>query len=152
LDGRELMARAHELLPELYQAALRLPRVSPSGYRDDDDEESDDERWWAVREELVELLGSADLYLGVYDPAEPKGQAMSWSLTEDLADIYRDVKEGLDLAEKRAAASPAYVVWAWRFDWEHHWGRHALGALQALYAQLTAYYVRRPVQRSAPEA
>jgi hypothetical protein len=146
------MAQAHELLPELYQAALRLPIVSPSGDLYDDDEESDDEQWWRVRDELVELLGDADLYFGVYDPVESKGQALRWSLGEDLADIYRSVKEGLDFATKRGAVSPAYVVWVWRFHWEHHWGRHALGALQALYAQLTEYYAGRPAQRPAPDA
>jgi Domain of unknown function (DUF5063) len=151
-DGRELMARAHELLPELYQAALRLPIVKPSGDIEDDDEESDDERWWRVRDDLVELLGSADLYLGVYDPIESKGQALSWSLGEDLANIYRSLKEGLDSVPQRGVVSPVDVLWAWRFHWEHNWGRHALGALQALHAQLTGYYARPPAERSAPEA
>jgi Domain of unknown function (DUF5063) len=146
------MTRAHELLPELYHAALKLPTVKPPGYVDEDEDEPDDERWWAAQDDLREVLGDADHYSDVFDPIQPEARASTWSLADDLADIYRDLREGLDLAEKEGSVSPARVIWAWRFDWEHHWGRHALGALRALYARLTDYYARRPAEPPAPEA
>jgi hypothetical protein len=146
------MTRAHELLPELYRAALELPAVTPPGYVDEDEDEPDHERWWAVQDDLREVLGDADHYWDVFDPTEPNALAMTWSLAEDLAEIYRDVREGLDLAEKEGSVSPARVVRAWRFDWEHHWSRHALGALRAVFARMTDYYARRPAEPPAPEA
>jgi len=136
------MTHAHELLPELYRAGLELPAVTPSAHVADDEDESDDERWWAVREDLAEILGDADHYCDVFDPIEPNARVLTWSLAEDLTDIYGDLREGLDLAGKVGSVSPAGVVWAWRFDWEHHWGLHALRALRALYARLTDYYAR----------
>ncbi len=51
-------------------------------------------------------------------------------ITDDLADIYHDVKEGL-LALKISGRPLA--VWHWRFTFSVHWGRHASSALRALH-------------------
>ena len=28
------------------------------------------------------------------------------------------------------------IVWEWRFSYENHWGRHAIGAMRAIHALL----------------
>jgi hypothetical protein len=51
-------------------------------------------------------------------------------LNDDVADIYRDLAEGLFIAH--------YVSWNeaeryWRHSFRYHWGAHATSALRALY-------------------
>lgn len=51
-------------------------------------------------------------------------------ITDDLGDVYRDVKEGmlaLELSGRHLA------VWHWRSTFSVHWGRHASSALRALH-------------------
>ena len=50
---------------------------------------------------------------------------------DDLADIYRDLKEGLELYE---AGHVAEALWEWSQSFNTHWGRHASSALHALQA------------------
>ncbi|MFE7505205.1 DUF5063 domain-containing protein [Promicromonospora sp. NPDC057488] len=49
-----------------------------------------------------------------------------------MADIWRDLRSGLDWLD--SGADPADVLWDWRFGFETHWGRHATHALHALHA------------------
>ena len=47
-------------------------------------------------------------------------------LTDDLFDIWSDLKDGLLLLD--AGAKETDVVWEWRFLFWAHWGGHAVGA------------------------
>ena len=62
------------------------------------------------------------------------------SLADDLADIYRDVKNGLVAEQAGAAARPNDVLWTWRFAFESHWATHAADALRALQTALLVHY------------
>lgn len=52
-------------------------------------------------------------------------------LADDLADIYRDVKNGLLLYEQGHVTE---ALWRWSQSFSLHWGRHATSALHALHA------------------
>ncbi len=56
-------------------------------------------------------------------------------INDDLADIYKDVKEGL-LAFQSGLKPLA--VWHWRQTWAMHWGKHAVSALKALHENVTS--------------
>ena len=66
----------------------------------------------------------------VFDPGE-KEEALEMRLSLDIAEIYDDLKHGLELAE--SSAQRADVHWTWREDFRQHWGRHALNALRAIH-------------------
>lgn len=53
------------------------------------------------------------------------------SLADDLADIWRDLRAGLDALE--GGSQWQDVAWEWRFGLQTHWGRHAVEALRALH-------------------
>lgn len=74
-------------------------------------------------------LGSAERYLVVFDPHHDD-EPCSGSLADDLGDIYRDVRRGLDLFDREA---PADAAWEWRFAFETHWGNHATDAVRVLH-------------------
>ena len=56
------------------------------------------------------------------------------SLSDDLADIWRDLKLGLLAMESDAADRSADIAWHWRFSFESHWAQHAAGAIGGLNA------------------
>jgi len=57
---------------------------------------------------------------------------LSGSVSDDIADIWMEVKAGLAAMEKGPEGMRACAVWYWRFSFERHWSRHAAGAIGAL--------------------
>ena len=71
----------------------------------------------------------------MFDPYDPDGSApVMASLSDDIADIYRDLQGGL-VAFRAGEIDDA--VWEWRFGFDTHWGRHAAHGLFALHALIT---------------
>jgi hypothetical protein len=74
-------------------------------------------------------LDAHDACWEVVDPYEDSRAALG-SLTDDLLDIDRDLREGLAVYD---AGHPGAAAWLWRFGLEAHWGDHAVSALRALH-------------------
>ena len=142
LETAELLLQLYRILPELISEAVRLPDIDLYG-RDEDADPNEDlsnkrvrapmspDEWNKLYELLKEKLGDANLYWTIFDPTETN-EAIYGSLADDIADIYRDLKEGLVLTEKRAA-TPEEVIWDWRFGFYSHWGDHAINALRTIH-------------------
>ena len=149
LDRSEFLRSVYSLLPELILEGTRLPviRYDDSESKDSEEEarhelleanaEMSNETWWQLFQSLEEKLGVWDHYHFVFDPLSDS-KAIDGSLADDLADIYRDLKDGLALS--CAKDYPARdVAFEWRLGFESHWGRHATNALciiRALSPQL----------------
>ncbi len=61
----------------------------------------------------------------IYEPAE----VGMGSLTDDLADIYLELADGLRRFE---SGNTDDAVWHWRFSYMAHWGTHLCSAMLAL--------------------
>ncbi len=121
LDSSTRLQRARSVLLELYAAGAELPFV-----------DAPEELEWPARpgRPLWPGFGAPAQYWEVFDPyelAEPVGG----HLDDDLLDVYFDVKRGLTLWEDPMPKVAA--VWAWRFQFDSHWGDHAIDALRALH-------------------
>src|ERR1700730_3073025 len=124
--GRELLIELQRHLATLYAMAAEMPQVSPSD--DPLAKGMGHEEASALHRKLGSRLPFA-LYWEMFEPVSPGKEPPApvvGDLSDDLADIYRDLREGL------AQASPADRIWSWRFNWEVHWGRHAISALRAI--------------------
>ncbi len=118
------------LLP-LYHLALQLPEVEPASKNVLDSIEH--KTWNLVREPIAKRLGR-DQYWAVFEPLEQEMPgALAGSLSDDLADIWRDLKPGLMAVDAGAPIPYDDIVWEWRFSFETHWGAHAVGAIAALH-------------------
>lgn len=128
----------------LYQLALQLPEAGPAS--DDLLPRIEHEAWNLVRENIAKRL-ARDYYWAVFEPLEQElPDALVGSLSDDLADIWRDLKPGLALIDIGTKNSPNDIVWEWRLSFETHWGTHAVGAISALHALCFGSYadVSRP--------
>lgn len=100
---------------------------------DDSDASAEDDvtndEWRTVYERGREL--PFDHYHGVLAPHdfERDPTVGTESLSDDLADVYRDVLGGLHAWR---AGRLGHAVHEWRHGYEFHWGQHAANALAAM--------------------
>jgi hypothetical protein len=141
LDKIELLVHVYRILPQLIGEAISLPNTKLS--EDESQEEESrksqararlrlsDAQWRQLYEFLKVKLGDLNLYWEVWDPTKDN-EAIHGSLADDFADIYRDLKEGLNVGEAHQAR-PADNIWHWRFGYYSHWGKHAIDALRTIH-------------------
>ncbi|WP_162260301.1 DUF5063 domain-containing protein [Nocardioides sp. Root190] len=119
-------------LTELLVVAYRLPDVDPT--RNEEVPAVAHGEWEQIFQHLGRRL-EADLYWSVlqvvpFDPDE--SDTGIGSLCDDLADIWRDLVAGLRALSGGTSADE--VAWQWKYDFESHWGHHAVDALRVLHA------------------
>jgi hypothetical protein len=126
----DLLSRVQQLLASLYAAAVSLPDVE--GSDDPPRFQMTNDEWQHLFNSLQAILGPRSHYREVFDPYDPNEcEPVTASLADDLADVYRDLREGLHLWD---AGHRHDAVWAWRDGFQSHWGEHATGALRAIHA------------------
>jgi Domain of unknown function (DUF5063) len=128
LSLAERMLLARELLAELFSAACHLPGGDGNSPYDASDLETAVPSDWPGFAEY-------DSYRDVFDPYDDASAVMP-SLSDDVLDIHRELTCGLRAFD---AGQVDVAVWEWRFGFDHHWGRHAVGALRALHAAITSH-------------
>ncbi len=74
---------------------------------------------------------SFNFYRVVFEPhdLESDDEPVIGMLSDDLADIYRDLAEGLDQAKQGNLEAACFD---WSFSYRTHWARHAVHALAAI--------------------
>ncbi|MBP6003642.1 MAG: DUF5063 domain-containing protein [Pyrinomonadaceae bacterium] len=132
-DDAELeIAAIQRLLADLHAAVVRLEDLECGDVMED---EVSTEYWKLVRERFINL--PFDGYWDIFDPLDLEPEPPVFNLlSDDLADIYGDVKEGLLLYEKGFVVE---AVWQWRFTFSTHWGHHLTGAQRAVHCYLSNY-------------
>ncbi|MEW4565859.1 DUF5063 domain-containing protein [Bremerella sp. JC770] len=123
-----------QLLPLLYYQAVRLPEA---GSRADTSYERNitHDQWQRMFGRLVQYLGDRNRYWVVHDidvVAEEAPEGTLGSLSDDLADIWRDLKNGLMHWESADQRLRQELIWQWRFHFDGHWADHVIDALRAI--------------------
>ena len=132
-EGESAVRAALVRITRLYWIALNLPDEGD----DPPEEESGSDRvsyeeWHEVMKRSSRL--PLDYYGVVFDPSIlPPEEPVIGSLSDDVADIYRDVVSGLRQYQKGWKGE---ARWNWQFSFRSHWGAHATGAIRALHAWL----------------
>jgi len=133
----EFLRQVQLILPQLHLAALHLPDVDSDDWGETPRlPRIPDEQHMAVHNHLKALLGSYDLYWHVFDSRDHKEGAIYGSLTDDLEDIYFDLKNEIQALDH--GASVAYVLWGFRCLFYGHWGAHLVDASKAIHDHLAA--------------
>lgn len=127
-EPQQEMRNAGRLLVELHAGALHLPDLG-CGEEIDASEVSSDE-CAKVAHKFVKLPIAG--YWDVFDPLVESAPVFN-SLQDDLGDIYRDVRNGLNLYDGQHFIEAS---WEWRFNFQIHWGYHLVGAQRAIHQYL----------------
>jgi hypothetical protein len=133
LEPDEILRRLSVLLPTLIAKATELPELEPTeGYNAPEISHAAWSERFAAIESTLGHLGGYWTTMEVRSASEP--DVVSLPVADDLADIWRDLRGGLDTLTDHGTVADA--VWEWRFNFEIHWGAHAIEALRAVHAAL----------------
>jgi len=118
----------------LYAAALDLPQPWSEGVSAEPPASpAMEQRWSAVRARAAAI--PLQHYSEIFSPLMlPPEAPVVGDLADDIADIYRDVANGLALYD---AGCVDDAIWQWGFSFQSHWGEHASSAIRALHCYLS---------------
>ena len=130
---REFLAESQSLLLSLYQQATILPWTTLE-HEEEFHNKLSKEEFEKVLKRIDEKIGDNRFYREVFDPTdELDKETVCGDLVDDLGDIYKDIKYGLMIFDLGTMASREDAVWNFKFGFEKHWGRHAIGALKTIH-------------------
>jgi hypothetical protein len=121
-------------LIELYVASLNLPAI-PDPTDEDLPERISSEEYGRIKKKIGAYTREDSFWVCDY-PFNSAPKPLCTSLSDGLADIWRDLKRGLlalDADEQRYSAA---VFWDWRFSFDTHWGDHAVDSIWGIHALL----------------
>ena len=124
-DAETEMQAARSLLAELH-TVIFLPDVETD---DVTREVPVSDEWQNVFKRFASF--PVDSYWIVFDPIEAQeGETVHATVSDDLSDIYRDLKRGLQFFE---AGHLAEAAWEWKFHFKIHWGWQLLEAQKVVH-------------------
>jgi len=133
LKGDEILKIMQRILPLMYLKASLLPKLEPF-FEDGNEKFVTEGDWNGVNDVLKEKFGTANEYLEVFDEKlnESEGPVVS-SISEDMADIYQDMKDFLLLYQTGTAEVMNDAVWECRMNFENFWGQKLVNSMRAIH-------------------
>jgi hypothetical protein len=133
LKGDELLKILQRILPLLYLKASLLPQFSPF-FEDSNEKFVTESDWTGINVTLKEKFGTANDYLEVFDEKinDSEGPVVS-SISENLADIYQDMKDFLLLYQTGTGEVMNDAVWECRMNFENFWGQKLVNSMRAIH-------------------
>ena len=133
LKGDELLKILQRILPFLYLKASLLPSLEPF-FEDGNEKFVTESDWTVIHDILKDKFGTADDYLEVFDEKinESEGPVVS-SISENMADIYQDLKDFLLLYQTGTKEVMNDAVWECKQNFENYWGQKLVNSLRAIH-------------------
>ena len=133
LKGDELLKILQRILPLMYLKVSLLPQLDPF-FEDGNEKFVTEADWTDLNESLKEKFGTANDYLEVFDEKinETEGPVIS-SISENMADIYQDIKDFLLLYQTGTGEVMNDAVWECRMNFENFWGQKLVNSMRAIH-------------------
>jgi len=133
IKGDEMLKIMQRILPLLYLKASLLPKLEPF-FEDGNEKFVTEEDWNSINSVLKEKFGSANEYLEVFDEKFSELETpVVCSISEDMADVYQDMKDFLLLYQTGTAEVMNDAVWECRLNFENIWGQKLVNSLGAIH-------------------
>jgi hypothetical protein len=132
-DKNEFLDRALKLLPLLY---LKTSMVEKSESVLDDELEDfvEEDDYEAIRQNIASVLGYADRYLEVFTKdIQLSEDGIASDISEDLADIYQDLKNFLSRYQIGDEEVMNEALVACMSAFREYWGQRLVNCLRALH-------------------
>ena len=133
LKGDEFLKILQRILPLLYLKASLLPQLDPF-FEDGNEKFVTESDWNSINDILKEKFGTANDYPEVFDEKinESEGHVVS-GISEDMADIYQDMKDFLLLYQTGTGEVMNDAVWECRMNFENFWGQKLVNSMRAIH-------------------
>jgi hypothetical protein len=124
----DFVIRLLQLLPSVYSGLMKLPPNEP--VLDQESEKTvSEEQWSQIYQKVAVLMSSQNEYLDLPEDDEfDRMDVISRELSEDLADIYQDLKDFLEVFKIGTEEVMNDVMWECRVNFENYWGEKLLRA------------------------
>jgi hypothetical protein len=124
----------HKALPLLYVRGTVLPVIAIVEL-EMNEKYVTEEQWQFTFNELREKFGTDDEYWFVEND-NPHNDLIKGSISDNLADIYQDMKDFVILYQKPMRDAKVAAVWEIRQLFRSHWGFRVVNVLKVLHYQL----------------
>ena len=132
-DRKETVGKLQSLLPLLYLRGALLPDVE-SMFEDVNEKFVTEEDWNRINGILRSKLGEFDDFLEVFDPRMKESDLpVVCSISENLADIYQDIKNFLMLYRVGTNEIMNDSIWECKNNFRDYWGQKAVNSLRAIH-------------------
>jgi hypothetical protein len=133
IKGDEMLHIMQRILPLMYLKASLLPKLDPF-FEDGNEKFVTEADWIDINEILKEKFGTANDYLEVFDEKlnDSDGPVVS-SISENMADIYQDMKDFLLLYQTGTGEVMNDAVWECRMNFENFWGQKLVNSMRAIH-------------------
>jgi hypothetical protein len=120
-------------MPLMYLKASLLPQLNPF-FEDGNEKFVTESDWIAIQNIFKEKFGTANDYLEVFDErmTDSEGPVIS-TISENLADIYQDIKDFLLLYQTGTVEVMNDAVWECRMNFENFWGQKLVNSMRAIH-------------------
>src|SRR5688572_14682845 len=108
---RDFLHTCAVLLPQIYSAGIQLADVELP----EKEFESGPRTFESPMSRIGTLLGKYDQYAEVFDPVFDR-EFLLTHLSDDLADIYGDLREPLEIYDVGGEADLVEAAWRWKFN------------------------------------
>lgn len=130
---KDLVDQLHKQLPKLYHAAASLHKLE-SRLEDFGQKFVSEEDYEFIRNKLLTKLGQYDAYEEVFDKDRVEFEdSVGESISEDLADIYQDVKDFILLFELGTNEVMYEALWECRQSFQSYWGQKITNVMRPLH-------------------
>jgi hypothetical protein len=133
LKGDELLKIFQRILPLMYLKASLLPQLDPF-FEDGNEKFVTEADWVRIHDTFRGKFGTADDYLEVFDERakDSEGPVIS-SVSENMTDIYQDMKDFLLLYQTGTSEVMNDAVWECRLNYETFWGQKLVNSMRAIH-------------------
>lgn len=130
---REFIQNMQHILAELYLKALSLPELE-NIFEEGNEKFVTIDDWNTVHDAMLIKLGPFDEYLEVFDKQMKESEdPVIRSISEDLADIYQDIKDFLMLYRIGTNELMNDAIWECKQNFETYWGQNTVNVLRAIH-------------------
>jgi len=133
LKGDELLKILQRILPLMYLKASLLPQLDPI-FEDGNEKFVTESDWLRIHDNLREKFGTADDYMEVFDDKmNDSDRPVLSSISENMSDIYQDIKDFLLLYQTGTSEVMNDAVWECRLNFESFWGQKLVNSMRAIH-------------------
>lgn len=136
-DRKEFTLKTLQILPDLYAKMISLPQNEPE---DDSSNQKHvtEKEWSGVYQKIYGILASQNEYLDIPEDTEyDRLEIISRELSEDLSDIYQDIKDFLENFRVGNEEVMNIAIWDCMVNFENYWGTKLLRASLNLHKSYT---------------
>ncbi|HUX53295.1 MAG TPA: DUF5063 domain-containing protein [Williamwhitmania sp.] len=135
LEVASLLGTLQKVLPFLYMKATLLPQTELL-FDDGNEKFVTEEEWQAIRNRLLAIIGKYDSYVELMDEETETDEAKVSSISENLADIYQDLKDYSSLFQIGAEQIMNDALWEIKYNFQRYWGIKVLSTMSTIHRLL----------------